>query len=312
MDTIGFPTYLEFMKEERQSRCIDTDADLFCIVCGPERSGKSLVVAATCLAIDPSYSVDKVFYDGQKYTNLLLEASRARGLDYDRKFIEENNIMGLDVNEFLNPEKAKSFPPGSVLHYDEAGVGMSNRDSIKKESIDQYKTVQTMGHLRLVNFWCAPKLRVIDVYPREDRVKFFMWVDNMGTKGKPERYMFIWTKDSLNRMLVDPYWKVDMMLGTKRIVSKYKPDLRVYIPNLLSGDDPYIPDTFWKQYKIRKLMYDYQRLRSSQPSTSEDPMPLPGEPLRAYIKRTKKSKTTYYRQKEKLPSPPGNNTPITV
>jgi hypothetical protein len=255
---------------------------------------------ATGIYIDPDYSINKIFYDGDKYTKLLLEAAKARGTEYDKEaIIKHNEDIGVNLDEFLNPVNPKSFPHGTFLHYDEAGAGMSNRD----RNIDQYKTLQCMGHLRCVNFWCAPKLRVIDVYAREERVKYFMWVDNLGTKDKPERYMFIWTRESLAHMLIDPYWRDTMKLGTKYLVKKYKPDLRVYVPNLLSGDNPYVPAELHKAYKIRKLLYDYKRLRDSQPSTSEDPMPLPGETLRAYIKRTKKSKTTYYRNKDKLPSP---------
>lgn len=308
MDTIGFPTYLEFMRDERKSRCIDTDADLFIIVAGPERSGKSLVVMATGIGIDPTYDIDKIFYDGKKYTDLLLEAARSRGLEYPRELIEKHNIMKLNLEEFLNPEKAKNFPPGTVLHYDEAGAGMSNRE----RNIDQYKTLQCMGHLRMVNFWCAPKLRVIDIYAREERVKFFMWVDNLGTKSKSQRLMFIYFRDSLNRMLVNPYWMDDMKLGTKYMVKKYRPDLRVYIPNLLSGDDPYIPKEIFEAYKIRKLMYDYKRLKDTQPDIPQGIKPGKNESFAEYKKRTGLGKSTYYKYRKEVLSVEGNLESIIV
>ena len=299
METIGFPTYLDFMKGEQESRCINTDADLFCIVCGPERSGKSLVVMATGCHLDTRYNIGNIFYDGQEYTKLLLEVAKTRGTEYSPELIEKHNVMGVDLTEFRNI-KAQRYEHGAVLHYDEAGQGMSNREAFK--NIDQYKTLQCMGHLRMVNFWCAPKLRVIDVYAREERVKFFIWVDNLGTKDKPERLMFIWTRESLAHLLIDPYWKTNMMLGTKYIVKKYRPDLRVPIPNLLSGKDPYIKPELYEAYKVRKLLWDYKRLLATTTADSGKPIKHPvkeGQTFEDWHKETGLSERSYREYKKR-------------
>jgi hypothetical protein len=133
-----------------------------------------------------------------------------------------------------------------------------------------------------------------------------MWVDNLGTKTHPERVMFIWTKESLARMLVDPYWKETMMIGTKKLVKKYRPDMRVVMPNLLSGEDPYVPADFYQAYKIRKLLFDYKRLEDSQPVDLDNPMPGKKEKLREWMKRTGLGHNTYYRYKRKKILPTGD------
>lgn len=257
MDTIGFPTFLNIMNEQKEKRCIKRKGDMFIMICGAEGVGKSLLAIALGLFLDTTFNVDRIFYRWKEYQQLLKGALKNK-LEHSNQAKVDEEFKAMGVNKAVLDGVKISITPGSVVHYDEAGSGMSNRQSQTRDVLEQYLAVQKMRHLRLVNIWCAPKLWVIDKYIRNERIKFFIWVDDMGTLDEPKRYAYIWSRSSMGRIYSDLNWWVTFMIGTPLVIKKYRPDYAIPIPNLERewGNKRYIPEDLIERYEIRKAAYD--------------------------------------------------------
>lgn len=272
---ISFDEYLEKMKYQQEWRCIKRKSDVFVICCGNEGAGKSELMIATACHIDPSYGLNRIYFDWDRYKKILQGVLKTKMQKHSMEKLQKYNAdVGLDLDAFMQTPGFE-LEPGCALHYDEAGRGASNREAMI--NIEQYKAMQTMRHLRTFNIWCAPKLRVLEVYAREERLKFFIWVEDEGTLEAPDRYAYIWSKYSIGRIYSIPYWWQLFYCGTGALLKQCPPDFYCQIPNL-EENDKYIPKDLLEGYEIRKMLFDAVEFGKDKAKKEEKEDPGPAKP----------------------------------
>jgi hypothetical protein len=272
MTNLGFSSLMEMLKEQVDLRCKTRDGDVFIVISGDEGTGKSLLAMAIASYVDPEYDIDRIFYRWKEYQKLLKAAMKTKVSTFDQERVKKNfKEIGVNYDNLMKNESTP-LPPGSALQYDEAGSGMSNRKALDKETVEQYLALQRMRHLSMVNIWCCPKLQVIDRYARNERVKFFIYVEDEGTLREPKRVAHVWSRPSLRRMYSDFNWQQTFLQGIKLVVSKYRPDYSVILPNLTGHNrgSYYIKPQLLEDYRIRKVGYDLKLNEEEQDGLSED------------------------------------------
>lgn len=117
-----------------QDRIFNKNKNFLCIVVGETGSGKSTVAMALAEKLDPNFTI--------------------------------NNLV-FKVDDFMNLLTSGKLKRGSVVIWDEAGVGMPSREwwTISNKAINY--VLQTFRHLNLIVFFTTPDFSFIDSQSRK-------------------------------------------------------------------------------------------------------------------------------------------------
>jgi hypothetical protein len=305
-ETIGFDKILEEMKIQREQRCFKHNGDLVISICGPEGSGKSLFALALACAIDPSFTGKHVYYDWESYVAANLGCISQRMGGMDPAMLGKYNDYGIDLSEVSKVEADTTIKQGSVLLYDEAGVGMFNRSAMSQGNVEQVRMFISNRFLNLVHILCVPTPNSIDKYIREQRTKFLIWVECMGSIFEPDRVMFLYSRQNYTRLLnQDGWWKL-FNTGASLMCKVVHPEYRVVLPDLTRpwGDRVFIPAQIYEEYHARKSLYHFKQTKEMLEPQGEGSGPKQidhtarivslGEDQLSWVKRTGLHPRDYY------------------
>jgi len=286
VDTIGFNRVVELFQTARQDRCIDLNEDLVIVVSGDEGSGKTLFSMAIAYSIDPNYSGKQVYYEWMDYVSAQYDALKAQ-------------IDGVD----------SSLGVGSALLYDEAGTQLHSRSSMSKGNIDQVKLFISNRFLRFVHILNVPKPGSLDKYVRNERLKYFVWIDRKldyyNEKVRATRVAYLWSKNSYMRIYENPYWW-QLFNNLGKLIKLCPPDFRCKIPNLVQ--DKYIPQQLLDEYMTKKQEFNLKQMEEMQGKKEIEKISkivLPNESKQQWADRTGLSPASYGMYKLKK-----NNNPL--
>lgn len=288
----------DFFAKQRDIRCINDDEDIVCIVTGKERSGKS-TLCISLSGIDPNFSIRQIYYFWKDY-----RLANQACIKYKiKQMMSPEDIVKYAAEFQLNPDdllkddtiKELNIPTGSCLVYDEAATQMFNRSAMTKQNIQQVKLFISNGFLSLIHFMCLPKIRNIDPYIRNERLRFFIWVDkqrDIETR-VPTRVAYIWSQDSYISMTKNYDWQKILNNINEKTEYLLNPDIKVELPDLKKHINPQL----WDEYAKKKLMYNQKQItdmsleetRVEQKEKKKDysnRKPLPGEDAWAWSTRT--------------------------
>jgi len=138
------------------------DTDFVIVIEGRERSGKSTLALIIDLICDHDFSIKKnIVFNKKKYVRTL-----------------------------------KNLSKYSVLHYDEAGIGLYKRDASTKDTKIINKLLMTVGQRNLLHLYLIPSFFEIDPYLRTHRIDLLIRVVS---KGKA----LVYSKERLRKIFQD-------------------------------------------------------------------------------------------------------------
>lgn len=110
---------------------IKKQKNFLCLISGEVGSGKSLSAISICLAIDPSFNIDRVVFTADELMQL--------------------------INSGTLPKKK-----GLAILFDDAGVSLSSRRWMEKNNVLINFLIQTFRHQGFVLFFTCPHLQFLD------------------------------------------------------------------------------------------------------------------------------------------------------
>lgn len=249
---------------QRKLRCLDAEDDFYVIVSGTEGSGKSMLALAMAYNMDPRFSLDNVFYRWEDYVKLNIQAIAA---SLDGVSQEQLNTygekFGLDFSS-LNADKKSDVDVGSSLLYDEAILGLHSRGSMGKSNVVLGQLAATNRHLRLCHVVCIPKPRNLDQYFREERLKHFLWVENLAQIDQPPQRQILWySHKAFNKLMSTDSWRKLFSYGAATLKRVAPPTAIVNIPDLTRPKYGSEGGAFWidpkviEEYKLRKRLFHF-------------------------------------------------------
>lgn len=312
----------------RQKKTVEKTDDIVIGCCGDEGSGKSTFSQALG-GIDPNFH--RNYIDDQQQIYFLwkhyVEANKAairNRIDEIKadcppkifnKLMSKYDLEAEDLQQ--QTDKNIDLQPGSVMLYDEAGTQMFNRAAMTQKNIDQVLLYISNRFLRIIHILNVPKPRSLDLYVREERLKYFIYIDKQYSQDleNVERVAYIWGKAAYKRMLYTPYWWTLLGGNFKQLLVKCPPDFRIEIPNLVGENTPTleyrIPSEAKRIYDAEKAMFNLKQSLDMSETKEEDngkqtieqmlmELPKQGEDYQDYCKRTGKGKSTFYERKKML------------
>jgi hypothetical protein len=310
MEHISFEKMCEMFADVREARCIENENDMVILCCGPEGSGKSTTILSLAHLIDPAFNIDRVFTKWKPFVhaNYLATAAYAKQLGPEMQERISKKI-GLDIDK-LTQEDNLHLTPGSVIMADEAATMAFNREAMSKANVSQAKLYISNRYLRLIHFFLCPKPGSLDIYLRNERVKYFLWCEDFGQLRKPDRVLLIYSREDYCRILAtDGYWRM-FTLGGKVLASSIEPTYWVKIPDLInpSGnknhDKTFIPPELLKEYRRRKVeggleliteILDKDLVEETSKVNHVERLVRPDENVRDWVTRTEQSPKDYTR-----------------
>ena len=273
MRTLGYDTFKEEMGYQRMQRCINANDDIVVVIGGNEGSGKSIFGLALC-DIDPTFTGKQIYYFWKDYLRAIQHTIRATVKSYNKDDLTKFNIAGLKEEE-LNDESGEALTPGSCLLYDESGTQMFNRSAMTAQNVAQVKMFITNRFLRLIHILCVPKVRSLDKYIREERIRFLFWIhkENETDMRTHTRYCYVWSRQSFNAMTKMPRWW--MMFDNQHNIEALNPDFKMKLPDFLN--DKYIKNEVVEEYNIKKSLFN---LKQANEMSNED---VDGKPAKAKV-----------------------------
>jgi hypothetical protein len=299
MKTVTFDWLLNELSYQREMRCINANEDVLNVIGGNEGSGKSVLGMAMCM-IDPDFSAQNIYYFWKDFLQANMNTIKLLAKNLTKEEFEKYNEYGIKLEDVTVIEGC-THKPGDCLLYDESGTQMFNRSAMTKQNSQQVKLFIANRFLRLIYFLCVPKVRSLDKYIREERLKFLFWVhkENSPDMVTCKRYCYVWSRQSFNNMTKIHNW-FKMFDSCSNIESLY-PDFKILIPNLLDGK--YIPEIILKEYNAKKILFNL-RQTIDMSSTDTDSFvkpkkdwslmkPLDGEDCWAWSARTGRSPNAF-------------------
>ena len=259
METIGFQTIRDEFEFNREKKCIEKEDDIVIVVAGGEGSGKSCVSLALG-EIDKNFydnTLPQVFYEWREYKKANTVAVQRIAKTLPKKIIKLVNAFGLN-DEHYDTGDSKPLEPGAFLDYDEAGTQMYARDYSSKANKDQVKMFISNRFARLMHTVNVPKIGSLDKYIREERIKYFIWIDAQYTQDLEDvdRTMYVWSKEAYMSILNTPYyWQ--LFTPIERLINSCPPDFRIALPNLRNK---WIPKDFYDHYFAKKVLFNLKQL----------------------------------------------------
>jgi hypothetical protein len=177
--------YVEYIKKR-----ISENKNFMAVVTGPTGSGKSYSALRLAEEIDPDFSIDRVVFDAQSFLKVL-------------------NHGGL-----------KS---GSVVVFDEAGVGMSSREWQSVSSKLILFVLQTFRHKNYIVFFTTPHLGFIEAGSRK---LFHCYMETVGINKEKKQVRLKPLMLQVNQRAGDTYFKYLRVRVDGRLV----PLKRVAVP----------------------------------------------------------------------------------
>lgn len=275
METISYPEWHGIMKEHRDIKCIEQNQDMPIVFTGDEGSGKSTLSLALG-GIDPDFfkhyknRQEQVYFLWDKF----LEANQLCTVNSCLKAL--NNIQeekrdqikstllkkyGISEKKLEVPEERLILEEGSYLQYDEAGTQMFSRDHQTKAVKDQVKLFISNRSNRMVYALNIPKIKYLDKYVREERIKYFVFIkvsfpnDDLRN---PLRVAYIWGRDRYLRMINHPYWWQLFHTNMGKLFKISDPNFRIELPRLVGANKP-IPQDIYDIYMAEKTMFQLKQ-----------------------------------------------------
>ena len=294
-----------FFAEQRQVRCLEDDEDIVNVVTGKERSGKSTLCVALS-DIDPNFNLSQIYFFWKDY-----RAANQACIKYKIKhMMTEDEIRTFATQFQLNPDEILKndeigeldIQPGSCMTYDEAATQMFNRAASSTQNQQQVKLFISNGFLSLIHWMCLPKIRNLDIYIRNERLRFFIWVDkqrNIETR-VPVRIAYLWSQDSYIDMCKNYDWQKILNNISDKTIGILSPDIKCVLPDLKR----HIGKELWDNYTKKKLMYNLKQTmdmaateqKAEQKDKSKnyaDRKPRDGEDCWTWSSRTGLSPTSF-------------------
>jgi len=297
MITISFDQLLKEYQVQREARCISGEDDIVTILSGGEGSGKSMMGLALSKC-DPGFVGSQVYYFWKDYRQANLQAAKSFLAEYKLKELKEWNDYGL-TEEDLKVEGEITIHPGSSLLYDESATQLFNRSAGSSENIEQVKLFISNRFNRLVHFLCVPKVKSMDKYIREERLRFFIFIfkKTFNNFRDVERTAYVWSAESYQNMMLRRNWE-RCFRNEKNIAKVGMPDFKVKVPDLIEGG--YIPKGLLREYKGRKVLFNIAQIKRMEEDGAvkaqvdyEALMVQPGESKADWVARTKRSPASY-------------------
>lgn len=301
MTKIGFKQLHEEMQYQREWKTLKDDEDIVIVVCGYEGSGKSKFACALA-SIDPGFNEKQIYYLWENYLHANTLAIKNKVRKIPHRLFELCNEYDLSLEDLKG--ESNNLEAGSALLYDEAGTQLHARSFQSKGNIDQVKLFISNRFLSMIHILCVPKLGSLDRYVREERIKFFVWMQkeySIDLKEKT-RVAYVWSKTNYMNIMNQPYWW-QLFSNTDKLINVCPPDYEVYVPNFDSkNSQKYVPHELWERYSVKKELFNlHQCLRmeegDEEKKDSADKFVKDGEEKKEWCKRTGLSPVSYRRYK---------------
>lgn len=317
METISFKKIMELFSDIREMKVINGTDDMVIVVSGDEGAGKTIFSLALS-KMDGDFTGRQIYYMWQEYVKAQLLCLKKQIGEIPPQLIEEYNVYGLTDEDLAVNEKV-DLKPGSVLLYDEAGTQMHSRSSMTKANVDQVKLFISNRFLRFIHILNVPKPSSLDKYVRQERIKYFVWVDRKYTHGmtRQVRTAYFWSKNSYVNIFNNRHWYT-IFNNIGRLINQCPPEYKVVLPDLIKcwGGKEYIKPDLLEEYMTKKKLFNLEQMlemtkdkkKKSKPvsvggSSFDDKIPLPGETVDSYCQRRKCSPRTWERYKRLSPHP---------
>jgi hypothetical protein len=158
--------------------------------------------------------------------------------------------------------------------------------------------------LNLVHILCVPKPTSVDLYVREERARFFIFiVAKMDRKMQSRtRTAYVWSRESYNELMSGKRDNTKLFNNPKKLLKYCPPDFAVELPDFLDGTR--IPLEMFKEYKARKAVYNLKQSLDMQSSLDHEEKKKqkvdysvlrvqPGEDCWSWSKRTGRSPSSF-------------------
>ena len=241
--------------------------DLVIIITGAESSGKSMIGLLLSLYL---YGYDKEKDDPEEWVKEHVKY-RARRL---RKSLRDMLV-----------KKQR----GKTLMFDEGGTQMFSRGSMTVSNVRLAKMYQAVRFLMATHIICIPRLRYLDVYLREERIRLLInvWMEfDEKNPSIAHRRAAFWTRDKISAFLdMKPRGECfTKFRDGEKAMNDLFADFQVFLPNIPALIEKKAPgvlkayDEAKDEYNLELLSDEFEDEERVEEDFSDDDFFLDGVP----------------------------------